>query len=275
MRRLVGVAGMSLVALAGALVAGASPASAKKASVPHAWQVSQFNLAGWKQNRGALAPADVVVDRVKAANPRPLVVTLNEVCSSRYPWAPGQWERVVDQLQRLGYSLVFAPSLTNVGSRCDRFGNGLAVAGSITSTSVLTYQAQWSGSAERRNIVCADASTPLGRAAACSTHIVPKTEGPAQVAEALLFVESRHGLLARLVGGDFNLPPEHAALDGWYVGYHEGDHRLDKQPTMDSGLRADYGWADAGHFSEQHPASATPVDESDHHWYEARFTSSS
>ena len=271
MGRLMAVAGIAGVLVVGALVTGASPASAQASAVPHAWRVHQFNLAGWKQNQGALAPANVVVDRVKAANPRPLVVTLNEVCSSRLLLS-GQWERVVAELRPLGYSVVFAPSLTNVGLRCDRFGNGLAVAGSINSTSLLTYQAQWLGSAERRNIVCAQASTPLGAAAACSTHIVPKPEGPAQVAEALSFVESQYGKLARLVGGDFNLPTEHSALDGWYGGYHEGDPRLSKQPTMDSGLRADYGWADGNHFTAQHPATVIPVNESDHHWYEAGFT---
>ncbi len=273
MPRLVVAAGMSGLLTVVALAAGASSASAQTSSVPYSWRVHQFNLAGWKQNRGSLAPANVVVDRVKAANPRPLVVSLNEVCSSRS--TPGQWERVVRELGPLGYSLTFAPSLTNVGSRCDRFGNGLAVAGSITSTSTLTYQAQWLGSAERRNIVCAAASTPLGPLAACATHVVPKPEGPAQVAEALSFVESQYGELARLVGGDFNLPPEHSGLDGWYGSYYEGDPRLAKQPTLDSGLRGDYGWADASHFTSQHPATVIPVKESDHHWYEARFIRSS
>ncbi len=242
-------------------------------------RAAEFNLAGWKQNRGDLAPARTVTSRVKNANPRPLVVSLSEVCSSNSSVAPGQWEHVVSKLAPLGYAMSYAPSVTNrIGSRCDRFGNGLAVLGRLESSATLTYtaQEQTSSLTELRNLVCAVATTSIGKVVGCSTHLVPRlATARTQAAEARAFVEERFSALARVVGGDFNLKPDDIGLDTWYERYREADASQrgpQAQATLDSGAKVDYVFADQLHAAPATSAAVTPVDSSDHHWYDGSLT---
>lgn len=260
-----------MFAALGMTLLDAAPADATDASS----RAAEFNLAGWKLNRGDLAPARVVTSMVKSAKPRPLVVSLSEVCSSNSSGHPGQWEHVVSKLQPLGYALSFAPSVsTRIGTRCDRFGNALAVLGRVEFSSTLTYAAQQQTSTltELRNLVCTQATTSIGKVAGCSTHLVPRTTtAREQAAEAIAFVEERFGPLTRVVGGDFNLVPGDTGLHAWYDRYYEADasrRGSDAQATMDSGVKVDYVFADKVHTGSATSATATPVDSSDHHWYE-------
>ena len=274
-RRLAVLAGVVLAVLVFSGLAG--PAAAAVPLRSH-----EFNLAGWKMNRGEVAPARTVVARVTQANPRPVVVSLSEVCSSTNLLLRGQWQQIERGLRPLGYATAFRPSVTTrIGSRCDRFGNGLAVLGHMDEVVGRTYgaQEQTSSITELRNLVCARATTTAGgRLAACSTHLVPRTEtARAQAAEALSFVQERFAGLRRLVGGDFNLPPGDVGLDGWYGSYLEADgsRRTGAQPTLDSGLRGDYVFGDKASFVPPTTAVVTPVDVSDHHYYDGSFPTAS
>lgn len=116
--------------------------------------------------------------------------------------------------------------------------------------------------------MCAQATTSIGKVAGCSTHLVPRTEtAREQAAEAIAFVQERFGALTRVVGGDFNLLPADTGLDAWYDGYYEADgsRHPDAQPTMGSGAKVDYVFADKGHSGSTTSATPTPVDPSDHH----------
>ena len=264
-----------VILFAAAPRASAARPEAPPAAVPprlHSVSVAQFNLAGWTLNNGSLAPAERVVATVIAANPRPLIVTMNEMCSSALPWLRGQWQRISDALAALGYDVLFAPTKHWVGSRCELFGNGLAVLGSAAGPQLHTFSSQWPGSSERRNILCTRASTAAGPLTACVTHLVPKPEGPDQADEALRFVHAQtQDDEAHIVGGDFNLPPDHTALDRWYASHQEADHRHAKQPTMDRGGAADYVFAATTVFEPASSRVVTAVAESDHHWQAARF----
>lgn len=238
----------------------------------------EFNLAGWQQNNGNVAPADRLVAAVTNASPRPVAVALSEVCSSADITKPGQWQRVQTGLAALGYASFFAPSTTSpLGPRCDSFGNAVALLGIATSTS-RTYATQFpTTTSERRNIVCARGFTPVGELAACSTHLVPNrstnTATEQQASEALQWVQATFTAVPRLVGGDFNLRAADLALDGWYSDSYEGDasNRIDPQATRDSGIKNDYVFANKASFAANSTAIVTSAAESDHHLYEAHF----
>ena len=211
------------------------------------------------------------------------MVSLSEVCSSTNLLVRGQWQEIERGLRPLGYTTAFRPSVTTrIGSRCDRFGNGLAVLGRMEEVASRTYaaQEQTSSITELRNLVCARATTTAGgRLAACSTHLVPRTEtARRQAAEALSFVQERYGGQRRLVGGDFNLPPGDVGLDGWYGSYLEADgsrRGADAQPSLDSGLRGAYVFGDKISLLPPTTAAVTPVDVPDHHWYDGSFPTAS
>jgi len=219
-----------------------------------------------------------VVERVQAT--RPAVVAVVETCS-----APGgQWEHLQSALAPLGYTFVWSPSISDLGSAgCQQFGNGLAVLGVASNPVAVTYEAQrvsWTAPyQELRNIACTTFVAPDGQQlTACVTHLVNRTSGDAstteaQAAEALAAVEAlppgRH-----IVAGDFNLGPTDRALDPWYDGHREADasRRTRKvQPTHDSGVKLDYVFGDVGSFARSTTAAVEPVATSDHHWYVGTF----
>jgi endonuclease/exonuclease/phosphatase family metal-dependent hydrolase len=242
-----------------------------------------FNLAGWTGNRGGPAPADTVVAMVRRAEALPAAVALTEVCSSGDPGAPGQWELVVRELAGLGYHGVHAPSLTGLREShgfpgaCDDFGNGILLRGPVEWTATLTFEAQDFGTSrfeELRNVVCVTGATPQGRLGACSTHLAPRDVAREQAGEALRWVSERVSGVPRLVGGDLNLVPNDAALDGWYTFGHEADgSRRDGGyvATTERRVKVDYVFADRARFPEGAVARVTAVPTSDHHWLEGFF----
>ena len=239
---------------------------------------AEFNLAGWQQHAGGLAPAWTVVDRVRSAKTPPLILAVVETCSAE----AGQWELLQQQLGPLGYSFVWSPSIGDFGrAGCAQFGNGLAVLGTVTSTAAATFEAQRVSAAssyqELRNIVCATFDTSASAMTACATHLVNQLNSDSgttrlQAAEALRFADTWAG--ARIVGGDFNLDPGDASLDGWYAGYWEADaSRRNRRvkPTHDSGVKRDYLFGNRAAFGDGTAAAVEAVDTSDHHWYVGTF----
>ncbi len=160
-----------------------------------------------------IGKASVAIYIALAANPRPWVVTLEEVCSETYV-------TVRDALVPQGYTPDRIITQTGV-SNCGSFGNAMFTLGSVGPFKSLSLGVG-------RAIGCRVKGTYVGSMKFCVTH--PLTSS--QVNAAVMFYHSTAGGMGydhRLIGADLNKTP--SELSVFYSYDRELDYRNPPQNT--------------------------------------------
>ena len=258
LRRLFITAVAALV-FGGVFAVGETPADA--AENRSSWQ---YNICGGPCNQGDFLPVNALIDQVSRANPRPMTISVNEVCNSQYIG-------LRDGLAAYGYNR--ARTITDSSStdcQGESQSNVVFSIGTLQSTYFYTYGAQASADTSRgenRKYVCVRMDV-FAQLAACSTHLHNTSEletatrrvKHAQSDEAIFVTNSQFSTRWRFVGGDFNFPPDELypttstrAMDVWYASYWEAAGRLFSTGTHEtnsvSHLKIDYVWMDKSHGS--------------------------
>lgn len=208
------------------------------------WPHHQFNIAGKTQHNGGLVSANLVHYFVSTANPKPWVVTLQEVCSTQYT-------TLASQMGQLGYTARFATTRNfSSPASCSSYGNAMFLLGSSAPNGPIPSNVEelysTSGS-EPRKYECQRMTGLLGLYTACNTHI----DFQSNVVD--LQSEELHTLMnwfypndRRIVGGDFNQvsPPP------WETDYRDVDpYGSRTYPVSPSPVaRIDYVFGHQAHF---------------------------
>lgn len=241
----------------------------------------QFNIYGYNGgisfNTGV---AQDVVNLVNARNPRPLFLSLNEVCN-------GQYNALVASLQPQGYSSMLSwnrggPSAMELSTRATALNSampssGLAAMGSRRTSVGSPHQR--AGDTDRRNWAFMHALYPDHWT--CTAHLDPSDpDARVQVAEYYSHVEPlRSNGWSVVASGDLNIDNRvdqnnRAALDPWYQRYWEADNTANSpsasRATTDTGPKLDYIFR-ANPRSISHGGYVLPRSSSDHHWYQIYF----
>jgi endonuclease/exonuclease/phosphatase family metal-dependent hydrolase len=258
---------VAAVVLAGAtLISPALTPPASAATLDIA--VAEWNMCGAACYNGSTTPADIIYFFVAGQNPRPWLVSLNEVCFNS-----SQLQRLRGFLDDLGYHdntyAARQPGVAGCGGAA--FGNVVFALGNRVSASTYQFPSQDS-SAEKRGVVCNINSGFLGNWQACSTHLDNDSGKQFQQVNELFNVMALGGNMLSIVGGDFNMTPGSSQLNQWRSAYDEIDEVSPFSNTTDSHGKIDYIWArDVGNMSSPYAPVTDPIDGSDHHIYSGRF----
>lgn len=250
-------------------------------------QVVQFNMYGGNGNATTgyntqVAPA--IVNSIKARNPYPFIVGLNEVCEAQY--AHMSWVLAADGYgynpgNPWGYSSGHTISLgdffgSQVGNvpptpACGAwYGNALFMRGGFTGGGGSGWyeHQRATNSGEKRNWLCQTTGGP----SVCITHL---DSGPSiqTFAQAGTFRDIANYVSAAGVYalGDFNYVPTdpNGSTDRFWwaaTGFSEADGCCASRSTSDYG-HLDYIWRkNLGGWP--HPAYIANSNYSDHHWYQ-------
>ena len=249
LRRIISV----IVIVVGMASAGAVPA--KAATNIYA---QQFNTCGKICNIDEgfnLRPVDMVDYLEAVSNPKPVFITLNEVCQSQ--WSELVNKRGFNQLAGgRGYAYYFTITRTQgLPIACGgAFGNVLFIKGTPQGAPVelpFSHQDTSGMYPETRKIICEKTNVFL-ILSACSTHFDPDGSYPStQSTDAYNIVQSNYSGQRRFVGGDFNTtsPPN------WPSTYWDVDLLLGMRPThsVENGAtptrKIDYIWGDQSHLN--------------------------
>ena len=205
-RRLLGGAVAVLAAMS-----WATPANA----VPTKTSFFQFNMAGSSVNEGSLGVAGAVVSSVEDTSyGMPFIVTLNEVCLNQHT-------HIESALDDHGYVGTWGPT----GPTCD---NGQPYGNSIFMKSGRSKLGNFSlpnpNGNEPRKLLCVS-SNGYEKWIGCVTHISPKAGD--QAVQIAAVADRLNGFrddgYRVVVGGDFNVTPDHSALDPMYASCYGGD----------------------------------------------------
>lgn len=161
----------------------------------------QYNMCGSVCHQGNTVATDPVVYFVGIWNPRPWIVTTNEVCTP-------QWNAMTAALGPLGYS-GFRTINKTIGGTCGSSGMAMFLLGSPVSSWGFThrYPSQAPGDQDIRYLRCQLMSAYLGLYSGCVTHLSNnRTYAGYQSQEALGILSSYYSANMILLGGDLNLP---------------------------------------------------------------------
>ncbi|GIU83496.1 MAG: hypothetical protein KatS3mg008_0271 [Acidimicrobiales bacterium] len=177
-------------------------------------------------NCGPIATAELAAYFVIASNPRPYVVTFNEVCSPQYA-------RLLELIAPLGYVGKFIVTNPQASQKCLQHGNALFILGAATNIRPIevTFKSQVSGG-DTRKLYCMSADTFFGIHVGCVTHLDPggDTVTRKQNAEARSAANGYMPGYPKVIGGDLNLSPASSVVP--WSGYREVDPSL--LPTFSS-----------------------------------------
>lgn len=220
----------------------------------------QFNICGKKCNvdKGfSLRPVDMVDYLEAVQNPKPVFITLNEVCHSQYAELVNG--RDFNQLAGgRGYAYYFVTTRTqNLPTGCgNAYGNvvfvkGTPQGGPLTKDYVNQDPADLTVPVERRKMICETVNVFM-ILAACSTHTDPDGDFPTlQSTEAYNFVQSNYTGKRRFAGGDFNT----TSAPNWPSTYWDVDLLLGMRPTHSAetgkslSRKIDYIWGAQAYLS--------------------------
>jgi endonuclease/exonuclease/phosphatase family metal-dependent hydrolase len=248
--------------------------------------VVEWNLSGFSQNRGSVAPAQRLVQEVTTRSPLPLAIVTTETCST-------QFDYLRQRLSAAPYGFQAAAnwSIPRFNQpNCTSFGNTVFWRGSTVAGGVedFTYppatQAQGAATQEKRNMLCVSFRTAETKTTAattlrvCGTHLHRDPQVSAKqfaVARAKIDADNATGPPTLLVG-DLNTVPTAPALNAWYAGqrYVEADSspRTADRPTTTARVKLDYCFAPAASVTVPVTADIVPVpDLSDHAIYTAHL----
>lgn len=243
------------------------------------YRMHQLNIAGVAFNNGGDASAATTVYSVNITEPRPLVISTNEVCLGQYEYmhasfAPQGYEGYLTN-QYFGDDLGSVPD-------CEVFGTALFVLGGQSETvrnHEFTQPTQIPGSTTRADYVCMRSAFSF---VGCATHLVSAgLPGGSlfytrrQSDEYFFDSENAYGSGVIFRGGDFNLRTDDIGTNLWYDNNFEADGSFrgpGARPTLDSGCcKYDYFWGRNSNSFSDPPARITPVGPSDHHYYDGTF----
>jgi hypothetical protein len=170
----------------------------------------QYNMCGHScGDSHGYRPAQytIVENNVYFANPRPWIITLNEVCSY-------DLNSLYLYLQSLGYTYDRYASL-NIGGSCGYYGTAMFTLGgnpyAVSRFDLTPYNN------EPRALMCREKSTYVGLVPMCVTHLITTTQN----SEAYMYYRYSYSNSIRLIGGDFNSLP--AGMTNWYYTGFEAD----------------------------------------------------
>lgn len=224
--------------------------------------IHDFNLCGNRCNGSDFDPVNVVAFLVLNANPRPVVVSLQEVCKS-------QFDEIQFRLANGGYGAgsgrLIVTKTQGLAAGCGgQYGNAVFALGTYSSEQLRTFTAQdnnpcsLAAGHECRKAICVRYTTAfIGAFVGCSTHLSPnrQTTAAQQALEFLPIVNGWYTTDRRMLGADFNQLPLEPELDGWYSAWQEADgntatdrslcSQLQNCPTHDTGFsdeKIDFIW---------------------------------
>ncbi len=217
-------------------------------------RLHQYNMCGGACYDGSDTSQDLVAFMVWIDNPRPWVISLQEVCYQQYL-------DLKAFLQPMGYSGDYRHSNDDAGG-CDSgagnlHGNALFMLGTPQAHAYIeVFDDQDVGHGDNeRNIICRRSySVYVGGFVGCSTHYHFPMNGQRptnQNTEAFWFVATNFTYEAVTVGGDFNL----TFPGGWGTNWWELDPLLrftfknDEQANVDPTWKIDWVWGNRSHHS--------------------------
>ena len=148
---------------------------------------------------------------------RPLAITLNEVCGSRY-------REMAAAIRGAGYKSYF--DATNP-SGCGGSNGGLGFGNAIfyLGEGIQAFKDPYvNNDSSNRRAVCVKARLDQFAYLVCATHLDNSRLANAQALEFFHWVNRRRqetGNLPTIVGGDFNLTPDQPPMNLWYAHYEE------------------------------------------------------
>ncbi len=175
---------------------------------PGAVTFLQFNMCGSACGTRLTVVGDLERE-IRGHDPQPYVVTLDEVCR-------GQYDRLVADLHYAGH---FEPTVRN---RCwDGSDYGIAI---LLRTSEVRHLGSWPlpapAGGEPRALACVRSTARDRPLVGCVTHLdTDPANSPSQVAAVAGRTAAFPG--PTVVGGDFNAPPDSAAMDPMYGAFDE------------------------------------------------------
>lgn len=239
----------------------------------------QFNMCSYNCNKSLGSEAkDTVLYLVGNANPRPWVISLNEVCLENV------YNAIQPQMNSWGYTGWFNPTIPTFGLQgCSQFGNAVFTLGGYLSVYRLTYSSDIQNPSaafgEKRNAVCLKSTSFVGDYAGCSTHLDVNVNYAEPQADQFGYLSAvNYGSLQRFLGGDFNLSPWDTHIQNFYNGFNEADGCAQGciTTTVDF-YKFDYTWAKRENFwraRDTDPffvSSPTGGYVSDHKYYPGHF----
>lgn len=257
-RRIVAAIALSVVAA----VAAAGTASAVTTTEHH------FNMYGnLGPNRDGypvLGNVDVIQFAVGTASPRPLSVSLNEVCFTT------QLPELDSRLGGYGYTRVRWTARTDIVPNCGQFGNVLYHLGPRLDTYVNKFVSQ-DGSIEVRGWACAKFNVFLV-VASCTAHTDNDDTAVRQGQNSEYYnqIAARYPTNCRYTMGDLNDPPGTAALNQFYAANYEA--MSSPVSTTDDNVKLDYIFGNKTSHSSVRSYTITPLQYSDHHYYQSSWT---
>ncbi len=222
----------------------------------------------------ASSPA-VVQYVVSISSPRPLAVSLNEVCFS-------QISSLISAMASMGYSY---GGWTNVitahpGGACGDYGNAIFHLGNFLSSFELNFTTQHSDDGDDRGMVCVKYDA-FAHPVTCSAHLSHKKTGAYHVVAAAQAVQYQFEITGtypstcRQAAGDFNLEPTELAsswkTSDWDPNWDEADEPSPWQATYGT-AKIDWVWLSDSQHSETFWMDVDPVYSSDHKYLVAYFT---
>jgi endonuclease/exonuclease/phosphatase family metal-dependent hydrolase len=233
---------------------------AKSSAIASNYNVWQWNVAGYKINKGSATNGMTEVAVRSIFNRKAQLVSFNEMCSSQY-------NDVKKRLKNGGWpdKATFYAFVTTRSDGCNGkpYGNAIFIKGGVSN--IDRYTLQNDGSKEVRAMVCALVSGTKDRF--CTTHITTSSEainGQAINVQQLNRVRSildgyyRKGERV-IIAGDFNSQPNYGRLDSWYAPslktpYNSGNKGVYREvDDNDANHCLGYGEWTAGDSSESTP----------------------
>lgn len=219
---------------------------------------------------GNVAAANLVNYLTVVSNPRPWLVTTQEVCEPQYL-------TMRDYLDDYGYTAVRTIT-KEVGGACGHYGNAMFLVGAqIGGKYEYTYTNQASPPvAEVRKLTCQAMTTYLGAFVGCNTHLLPADSvARLQETEADNVVRFFYQSYRRWVGGDFNWDDEdYPGVHDFYGDYWSNDPAERNTISASNPTKQyDFTWGAKNFFSSVRTAPDPLCNPtySDHCWVSSRF----
>jgi hypothetical protein len=197
---------------------------------------------------------------------RPLAITLNEVCGSRY------WEIAV-AIRSAGYKGYFdATDPNGCGGSNGKlgFGNAIFYLGDGIQAFASPYV---NNDSDNRRALCIKAQLGQFAYLACTTHLDNSSLKSKQSLEFFHWVNRRRqetGNLPTIIGGDFNLTPGEPPMNLWYAHYEEADGSPYNAKSTHLKGKIDYLFYSSGFISQGD--AVVPTGKSDHKMLIGLFT---
>lgn len=218
LRRLLSLCSILFLVAISLLIMPPQPAGASTEATFIDWNLCSNVCTG----NGDLRAADLLAFRVGLSSPKPLAITVQEICKA-------QWLELVSLLLPVGYQAAMYVSHTT-SSNCIEHGNAIFWLGGCASGGCVfpfSYAAAHQNSeADLRGGVCGKGGFPS--LLACSTHVTNLSHSTDQAEDfrVILAFDNLTGIRS-FGAGDFNRTRSQISTQ-WYVDNYESDEVLNR-----------------------------------------------